>query len=102
MSVILINSFEVPVGREEAFVGAWRAVADHLAAAPGYVGTRLHRALAPNAEFAFINVAEWRSPADFEAATTSANFRRLAAGLAGFRAHPGLYQLTYEHATAPE
>jgi heme-degrading monooxygenase HmoA len=97
VSVILINSFEVAPGREDDFLAAWTAVAEHLARVPGYVATRLHRAVGPNAEFAFVNVGEWASPADFQAATTSDDFGRLAAGLAEFRAHPSLYQVAYEH-----
>jgi heme-degrading monooxygenase HmoA len=95
--VVLINSFEVPQGREDEFLDAWHAIARHLADQPGYVGTRLHRAIGPGARFSFVNVGEWATPQAFQEATTSADFQRLAAGLRGFPASPGLYQVEYEH-----
>ena len=79
MSVILINPFEVPAGTDdEDFLRGWERAADYMRQQPGFLSTRLHRALAPDARFRFINVAEWASPADFQAAVTSEEFRELA------------------------
>ena len=36
-TVILINPFEVPTGKEEEFLQAWREAAEHLQHAPGLV-----------------------------------------------------------------
>ena len=94
--VILINSFEVPAGREEEFLEGWHAIARHLATQPGYVRTRLHRALSPGTQFAFVNVGEWASPPAFQAATSSEEFQRLASALRDFAAHPGLYVVEYD------
>jgi heme-degrading monooxygenase HmoA len=99
--VILINSFEVPAGREDEFLHAWQAIAAHLCTQPGYVRTRLHRAVSEAAAFAFVNVGEWESPHDFQAATTSEDFRRLAVGLRDFPAHPGLYRIEYDDRDDP-
>src|SRR3954452_13975359 len=88
--VILINSFEVPAGREEEFIDAWHRIARYLSARPGYVRTRLHRALSPEPRFGFVNVGEWASPQDFQSAVASEDFARLAAALRDFPAHPGL------------
>ena len=96
--VVLINSFEVPAGREEEFLEGWHAIARHLATQPGYVRTRLHRALSPGTTFSFVNVGEWASPPDFQAATSSEEFQRLAAALRDFPAHPGLYEVEYDDA----
>jgi hypothetical protein len=60
--VILINSFEVPAGREKEFLDGWHAIGRHLATQPGYVRTRFHRALSPGTTFSFVNVGEWASP----------------------------------------
>ena len=49
--VVFINSFEVPAGRVEEFLDGWHATARHLATQPGYVRTRLHRALSPGTHF---------------------------------------------------
>jgi heme-degrading monooxygenase HmoA len=94
--VILINSFEVAAGQEDEFLHAWHQIARHLAAQPGYVRTRLHRALSPGPSFAFVNVGEWISPQAFQAATTSDEFLSLASALRAFPAHPGLYQVEYD------
>ena len=58
---------------------------------PGLVRSRLHRALAPDARFRFINFAEWESPQDFQAAMNSEEFREIAAG--GSPGSPGLYEV---------
>ncbi|HEX3922839.1 MAG TPA: hypothetical protein VHY31_11185 [Streptosporangiaceae bacterium] len=65
--VVLVNSFEVPAGQAEEFIAAW--------------------------EFQFVNVARWQSAETFAAATMSAGFGQAAAGLAGYRPHPGLYRI---------
>src|SRR5947208_2923233 len=56
--VILINAFEVPEDGDARFLQAWRGTRDLLAAQRGYLGTRLHRSLAP-ADYRFVNVARW-------------------------------------------
>jgi heme-degrading monooxygenase HmoA len=77
--VILINPFEVPEGiDEDEFLRGWQRAADYMREQPGFVSTRLHRALAPDARFRFINVAEWESPQDFQAAVSSEQFREIA------------------------
>lgn len=97
MNIALINSFEVPPGREDEFVVAWRAAADFLAGRPGYVSTRLHRAVAPGAAPGFVNVAEWASADHCKAAVASAEFQVIAKDLAGYPSHPAFYSVLYEH-----
>jgi heme-degrading monooxygenase HmoA len=91
--VTLINSFEVPRAAADDFIAAWEQARDYLQAQPGYLETALHQALTPEADFQFVNIARWRSAADFAAAIQSPGFRASAAGLAGYRPHAGLYQL---------
>ena len=91
--VILINAFEVPAADAESFVAAWEKTRDYLETQPGYIDTALHRALAPDAEFQFVNVARWQTSEEFRAATQSPGFRQAAAGLAGYRPHPALYHV---------
>ena len=79
MSVILINPFEVPEGADdEEFLRGWERAADYMRQQPGFLSTRLHRALGPDARFRFVNIAEWASPQDFQAAVTSEQFREIA------------------------
>jgi heme oxygenase (mycobilin-producing) len=91
--VVLINLFEVPPGADEGFIAGWERARDILAAQDGYRSTALHRSLGADAEFRFVNVAEWASPAAFQAATGHPDFpgRDLP-----FPAHPGLYQVVAE------
>jgi heme oxygenase (mycobilin-producing) len=91
-SVVLINSFEVPAADAEKFIVAWEKTRDYLQTQPGYIDTALHQAIAPDAEFQFVNVARWRSAEDFTAAIRSPGMREAAAGLAGYRPHPALYR----------
>lgn len=92
MSVILINPFEVAAGSsDEEFLRGWERAADYMGRQPGFVSTRLHRALRPDARFRFVNVAEWASPQDFQAAVTSDEFREIAQG--GPPGSPALYEV---------
>jgi len=91
--VVLINLFEVPSGADEGFIAAWEHARDFLAAQGGYSSTELHQSLGPDAEFRFVNVAEWASAVAFQAATGQPDFpgRDMP-----FPAHPGLYQVVAE------
>jgi heme oxygenase (mycobilin-producing) len=92
LSVILINPFEVPAGTdEEEFLHGWERAADYMRQQPGFVSTRLHRALGADARFRFINVAEWASPQDFQAAVSSEQFREIAK--AAGPGSPALYEV---------
>jgi len=89
-NVVLINPFEIPHGKEDEFLQRWVLAAYYLHTQPGFVGTRLHCALSPDARFRFVNVAEWKSPRDFQAAVSSGGFRKLAEG------NPPNYPSLYE------
>lgn len=95
--VTLINSFQVPAGREDEFFELWKKVNAYMQTKPGYLSHKLHRAIAPDASFRFVNVARWASMAQFEAAH-DAGFRELAVGpvWSGFVPHPVLYQVVHE------
>jgi heme oxygenase (mycobilin-producing) len=88
--VVLINAFEVPPGQDEEFLAGWERAREVLHAQEGYISTHLHRSLAPDAEFRFVNVALWRSAEDFRAATSDPAFRAAAPP---FRSHPSLYEV---------
>mgnify|MGYP000955488134 CR=1 FL=1 len=93
-TVTLINPFEVPPGREEECLAFWERVADYMRRQPGFISTRLHQAVAPGARFALINLAEWASAEDFQAAVGSAEFQALVGPyLEVFPHFPGLYQV---------
>jgi heme-degrading monooxygenase HmoA len=92
LSAILINPFEVPEGTDdEEFLRGWERAADYMREQPGFVSSRLHRALRPDARFRFINVAEWSSPQEFQAAVSSEQFREIAKGAGP--GSPALYEV---------
>jgi heme-degrading monooxygenase HmoA len=91
-TVILINAFEVPAGKDEEFLQGWEATRNFMQRQTGYVSTRLHRSLDPDARFRFVNVAEWETPADFQAALTHPDFVKLRQATA-FAHYPSLYEV---------
>ena len=94
-TVILINAFEVPAGEEEQFLKAWNEAAELLRHAPGFLSTRLHESLDPQAKFRFVNVAQWESPQHFQAAIRSEAFQQIAQKMP-FTAYPALYRVIAE------
>ena len=94
MSVILINPFEVPKGKEKEALAFWEKVAEYMRKQPGFIATRLHQAVVPWARFHFINVAEWESVAHFETVMNSEGFQELVGPHRETFPHfPGLYEV---------
>jgi heme-degrading monooxygenase HmoA len=91
--VVLVNAFEVPPDRDRDFLRRWERARDFLERRDGYVDTALHGSVEPGAEFRFVNVARWRSPADFQAAIGARDFpgREIP-----YAAHPSLYEVIAE------
>jgi heme-degrading monooxygenase HmoA len=90
--VVLINAFEVPADGDDAFVAAWEQTRQFLRDQPGYLATRLHRSLSPDADFRFVNIGRYQSPQAFQAAVGEPGFRQAAAAIQ-HRAHPSLYRV---------
>jgi len=95
MSVVLVNAFEVPHSQEETFLADWQHAANWMRQQPGFVSSRLHQSLDPDAEFRYVNVAEWESADHFRKAAASPEFQRRISGMAA-RAHPALYRVVIE------
>ncbi|QDT95905.1 antibiotic biosynthesis monooxygenase family protein [Gimesia aquarii] len=94
MSVTLLNPFEVPEGKEAEAIEYWERGADVMRKSPGFISTRLHRAISSDARFHLINMAEWESPAHFVAAIESDEFKEaIAEGRETFPHFPGLYEV---------
>ena len=91
-NAVLINAFEVPEERDEEFLAHWEAARRFMERQPGYVSTALHRSLDPTARFRFVNVAQWETPAAFQAALSHPEFVELRRVLP-FAHHPSLYQV---------
>jgi len=92
--VILINPFEIPPGKEDECLAFWEKTAEYMKRQPGFLSTRLHRAIVRWARFALVNVAEWESVEDFEKAINNDEFKDLIAPYMEICPHfPGLYEI---------
>jgi heme-degrading monooxygenase HmoA len=90
--IVLINAFEVPVEADDDFIAGWERARDALRAQPGYIATRLHRSIAPNADFRFVNIARWESPQAFGTALQAPAFQAAAQSIR-HPSHPALYEV---------
>lgn len=95
MTVTLINSFEVPAGKEEQFLQKWTTAANLIRQEPGFLSTRLHRSLSPQAKFRFVNVAQWESAQHFQAAVNTEAFQKAIQQM-NYTAYPALYEVIAE------
>lgn len=91
--VVLINAFEVPEEEDQAFLDGWERQRAFLSAQGGYLSTRLHRSISPDADFRFVNVALWQSVQAFRAATSQPQFKNAPAP---FPFHASLYEVVRE------
>ena len=83
-NVIVVNPFEVPKGKEEQALAMWDKFAEYFRRQPGYVSSKLHRAINPDARFHLVTVAEWASPDHFMAALKTRNFKNCGSGYGSF------------------
>ena len=95
-NVTLINVFEVPEGKLEASIEMWEKSRDFLQTQPGYVSTKLHQSIAPDAKFMLVNVAVWESPQAFKAASAKMNETAGIPPVEGLKFSPGLYTVIAE------
>lgn len=92
--VTLINPIAVEAGREAAFLADWERVAAYMRRQPGFLSTRLHRAIRDGADFAFVNVADWETAEAYAAAVSTPEFKAMARERPWrWPSHPALYQV---------
>jgi len=94
--VTLINAFEVPPDADEPFIAGWERAREFLASKRGFSATALHRALRPDIDFRFVNVAHVDSPQAWREAIADPAF---PGGKMPFKAHPSLYEVVREDGT---
>ncbi|PSJ81495.1 antibiotic biosynthesis monooxygenase family protein [Neisseria iguanae] len=92
--VTLINVFEVPQGKVDEAIVSWEKSRDFLAKQPGYINTRLHRNIDADGKYQLINIAQWASPAEFQAATAKMRQELNNPLPEGTVATPALYEVT--------
>lgn len=93
--VTLMNSFQVAPERDEAFLALWTKTSEYFIGRPGFVSLRLHRAVSPDTPYRWVNVANWESEADYRAAHSTEDFRRVvtAEGWDEFPSVPALFEV---------
>jgi hypothetical protein len=93
--VTLMNGFVVPPDRDGAFKSMWDVTSKYFIQRPGFVSLRLHRAVSADAVHRWVNVANWATEADYRAAHSTEEFRRLvtADGWHEFPSSPTLYEV---------
>jgi heme-degrading monooxygenase HmoA len=92
--VIVINPFEVPKGKEEQALAMGEKFAEYFRRQPGYVSSKLHRAIKPDARFHPVTVAEWTSPDHFMAALKPPELQKIAEAATDHSLnYPGLYEV---------
>ena len=95
--IVFINAFEVPVGRDEAFLALWSQIDGYMLAKPGFRWRRLHRSLDDSARLRYVNVAGWDSAEQFDAAHDGEFVRmQTQPGWKEFPASPSLYTVEQE------
>lgn len=93
---VLINLLTMPPEAADAFVQGWPASTAPLADAPGFRGTRLHRAVSPEAPHQLVNIARWDSIEQWHGALAGfrpPDERRRQAQAAGIQVHPAFYRV---------
>ena len=92
MAVTLIHCFEVPSGREDEFLVAWKSLTADFAAATGYLGARLLRRSSDDIGlFAFVHVAQWASRDAWQAATAGDDYLAKLPAMRDFIGYSGVY-----------
>src|SRR3954454_17170057 len=93
--VTLMNGFVVAPERDGAFKAMWDVTSKYFIARPGFVSLRLHRGVSADASPRWVNVAHCSSEADYRAAHSTEEFRRLvtADGWQEFPSAPTLYEV---------
>lgn len=95
-NVVLINTFTVPSSKLNEAIAMWDSARAFLETQPGYVSTRLHQSISPDARYLLINVAEWESPEAFQNATTLMRQQGNLPRIEGVVPGPQLYSVIRE------
>jgi hypothetical protein len=96
--LVLINLFAMPPDLIDGFIQKWPGNIEKAKGAKGFRGTRLHRAIDPDAQYPVVNIARWDSAEDWRA-TVSEHFWLPGSPAPEGRfpvAHPALYTVAHD------
>ena len=94
--ITLINAFVVPDGKEAEAIAFWKQAAEFMKKQPGYISTKLHQAILPDARFKLINVAKWESAEAFRKASQALRTKGGIKPVEGVIPNPSLYTVIIE------
>ncbi len=94
--VVLINTFTVPEGKLQESIVFWEKSRDFQKGQPGYVSTKLHKSLKPDATFELVNVAVWESADAFMEASQKMRSELNVKPVDGLKGDPALYEIVRE------
>jgi heme-degrading monooxygenase HmoA len=102
--VTLMNRFRVDPERDDEFLALWTRTSQYFRKQPGFVSLRLHRAVTGDADYRWVNVANWDSEEHFRAAHGTDEFRAVVTqrGWEHFPSSPMLYQVIVEASVADQ
>ena len=72
-AVVLVNLVTLDKADDKAFPAAWQDDAQFMKQQPGFISTKLHRAIGESPTY--LNYAVWETTAHFRAAFTNPTFR---------------------------
>ena len=80
----------------------WHTMAAWFRTQPGYVSNRPHRSVSPNAAAQFVNVVQWRTDAEYQAAHRQPEFLSAVQSpeWQEFPNRPALYEVLFEASAA--
>jgi quinol monooxygenase YgiN len=78
-SVLQISGFEFAAGREAEFVSEFARGKACMSSKPGFLALRMHRAIAPETRYRFIDIARWASAESFWTALRSSEMQAVIA-----------------------
>lgn len=93
-TLTLINPYTIPKGKEEEAEKVWDIYAEYFSRQPGYISSKLCRAVKPNSRYHLVTVAEWESAEHVQAAMRNPEFREIIKGQKEtFPSSPGFYEV---------
>jgi heme-degrading monooxygenase HmoA len=78
-SVLQISGFEFAAGGEAEFLSEFAQTKACMTSKEGFLAVRMHRAIAPETRYRFIDIARWASTGSFWAALRSSEMQALLA-----------------------
>jgi heme oxygenase (mycobilin-producing) len=74
MAITLVNLFNhVPEDKLDEFEARWEQVSKQMQVQPGFIAFHFYRAIRPNQEYQYVNVAQWESQEHLERALATVN-----------------------------